>query len=86
MAADGRPTLLGTHWVRAVMQEHEVRTDWVHWIGELDTHYKSQLAQEENVTKLRWLQGKLQALDDITAFMSAAIEQLGIEQNAELDT
>jgi hypothetical protein len=66
--------LTGTRWVRAIYLDTEVRTDWQHWREQQTALYNQQLRDERDATKFRWLQGKLQAFEELTAFIESIMD------------
>ena len=70
-------SLLGVRWVRALMHDPEVQRDFETWLAAYRAMVLDSLASEDDAMKLHRLQGQLRAVDEIDAFIEAAMKQSG---------
>jgi hypothetical protein len=65
--------ITGHHFARAVYLDPEVRADWEQYSAGLIAQYWNMLKDERDEIRCRWLQGRIQAIEELLTFIDNVV-------------
>jgi len=74
--------LLGLRWVRAIWFDEGVRDDWVNFLEQRKASLSKKLVKAHDEIDVRWTQGRLLELEDLTIFIDSALTVLKNPENS----
>src|SRR5438105_3996654 len=80
---DRQMALLGIRWVRAIYLDAEVRADWQKWVAEFRAYKIARLVGTTHDMFIHHIQGQLQALDEVEAFIERAMAAQRADDNPD---